>query len=211
MHYAALLMDRRSARVGAHYDRLAGRYDTSMAWFERVFVEDGRQWAAARALGETLEIGIGTGRNLEYYPPEVRLTGVDVSQGMLAVARARASALGRTVELRVGSAEDLGFADAAYDSVVGTLVLCSVPDDRAVIAEVARVLRPGGRLILVEHVRSPVWAVRMVQRVLEPVLVRVEHDYLTREPQDHLQGLGFTVEVCERTRWGVIERLVARR
>src|SRR5215831_11162640 len=127
-------MDSASARIEAYYDSLAGRYDASIAFFERVLLEDGRQWAASRAFGDTLEIGIGTGRNLAYYPPDVRLIGVDVSEEMLSHARVRAAALGRQVELRQASAEHLAFADAAFDSVVATLVLCSVPDDRAVLA-----------------------------------------------------------------------------
>jgi ubiquinone/menaquinone biosynthesis C-methylase UbiE len=204
-------MDSSSARIAAFYDRLASRYDASMGLCERVLLDDGRDWAASRARGDTLEIGIGTGRNLGYYSPDVRLVGVDVSQQMLSLARARAQALGRAIDLRHSSADHLAIADASFDSVIATLVLCSVADDRAVLAEVARVLRPGGRLILLEHVRSPLWPVRLLEQLLEPLMVRFEHDHLTRDPLDHLSDLGFDVETCERRKWGVIERLVARK
>src|SRR5579864_6599106 len=90
--YASVLMDSAAARVEAHYDGLASRYDSSIAVCERMLLEDGRQWAASRAYGNTLEIGIGTGRNLAYFPPDVTLTGVDVSEQMLSRARLRAQA-----------------------------------------------------------------------------------------------------------------------
>lgn len=211
MTYASVQVDSSSARIEAYYDDLASRYDSSISFFERMLLEDGRQWAVSRACGKTLEIGIGTGRNLAYYPRDVTLTGVDVSQQMLSIANARAQALGQGVELHRASADDLDFPGASFDSVVGTLVLCSVPDDRAVLAEVARLLRPGGRLILLEHVRSPVWPVRLVERLLEPFMLRFEHDHLLRDPLDHLPNLGFAIETCERTKWGLIERLSAVR
>jgi hypothetical protein len=75
----------------------------------------------------------------------------------------------------------------------------------------ARLLRPGGRLILVEHVRSPIWPVRLVEQLLEPLMVRFENDHLLRDPLDHLADLGFRIETCERSKWGVMERLVARK
>jgi ubiquinone/menaquinone biosynthesis C-methylase UbiE len=200
-----------TARVRAYYDQLAARYDSSIRLFERLLLEDGRTWAASRARGDTLEIGIGTGRNLEFYPAGTRLLGIDVSPAMLAIARRRARNLGRVIDVRQGDAQSLAFPDAWFDTVVCTLVLCSVPDDRRTLGEVARVLKPGGRLVLVEHVRSPVGPVHIVQQVLEPVMLRLEHDHLLRDPVDHLPTYGFEIETCERTKWGIVERVVARK
>jgi ubiquinone/menaquinone biosynthesis C-methylase UbiE len=198
-------------RVRAYYDQSANGYDSSIRLFERLLLADGRAWAASRARGDVLEIGIGTGRNLEFYPEATRLVGIDLSPGMLAIARRRAQDLGRAVDLRQGDAESLAFADAAFDTVVCTLVLCSVPDDRRVLAEVGRVLKRGGRVVLVEHVRSRVTPVRIVQQLLEPVMLRLENDHLLRDPVDHLPAYGFEIETCERTKWGIVERVIAHK
>jgi ubiquinone/menaquinone biosynthesis C-methylase UbiE len=198
-----------SERVRAYYDRSAASYDASIRLFERLLLDDGRAWAASRARGDVLEIGVGTGRNLEHYPAGTRLVGIDLSPSMLALARDRASQLAMRVDLREADAASLPFADASFDTVVCTLVLCSVPDDRRTVAEVARVLRPGGRLVLVEHVRSPVGPVRLVQRVLQPLLLWLENDHLLRDPLDYLPAQGFEVETRERLKWGLVERVAA--
>lgn len=130
---------------------------------------------------------------------------------MLARARERAQALGREVHLRVGDAQNLYFPSERFNSVVGTLALCTIPDDRRALAEAWRVLRPGGRLILLEHVRSPQPIVRLFQKLLEPLAIRYTGDHLLREPLDHLAGLGFSIEYCARSRAGLVERVVARK
>jgi ubiquinone/menaquinone biosynthesis C-methylase UbiE len=141
-----------------------------------------------------LEIATGTGQNLRYYQPGVRLTAVELSPSMVAIARQEADALGREVDLRVGDAQALEFPDASFDTVVCTLGLCTIPDDPAAVREAKRVLRPGGRFVLREHVRSPQRVVRIAERMLEPIMLRFEHDHLTREPLDHLTAEGFAIE-----------------
>lgn len=164
-----------------------------------------------QASGDVLEIAIGTGRNLPYYPADIRLTGIDISPAMLALAARRADDLGRDVELRVGDAQALDLPDARFNTVVSTLTLCTIPDDRRAVAEAWRVLRPGGRFLLLEHVRSPIFIVRALQRVFDPLCVRFSADHLLREPLDNLIAQGFAVERLERTQWGVVERVSARK
>lgn len=153
--------------VRRSWNRSAGFYDPSMAMFDKLLLGDGRQWVGSRSSGDVLEVGIGTGRNLADCPTDARVTGIDISPEMLVRARARASELGRSVELSVGDAERLGFPDESFDSVVFSLSLCSIPNDAAAIREAMRVLRPGGRLVVLEHVRSPSRAVRAVQRMFD--------------------------------------------
>ena len=142
-------------RVRRIWDRYAPRYDKEMRFWERVMFAGGREWVCTQATGETLEVAVGTGLNLPYYPTQVTLTGVDLSPAMLAVARERAAGLGRAVSLWEANAEQLPFDDGSFDTVVCTLALCSIPDDRAAIAQMYRVLRPGGRLLLLDHVAAP--------------------------------------------------------
>jgi ubiquinone/menaquinone biosynthesis C-methylase UbiE len=171
----------------------------------------GREWVCSRARREILEIAVGTGRNLPFYPEDVCLTGIELSPKMLDIACRRARELGREADLRVGDAQDLPFPDASFDTVVATLALCTIPDECQAVAEAARVLRPGGRLLLLEHVRSPILPVRMVQRVLEPLTLLLDNDRLLREPLRHVADAGLVVECLERSKWGVVERLAARK
>src|SRR3954453_210072 len=147
-------------RVRRIQDKGAPGYDRQMNFFDRVLFAGGREWACSQAEGDVLEIAVGTGRNLPHYPAGVRLIGIEFSPEMLNIARDRAAALGRDVDLRRGGGQALEFADESFDTVIITLALCTIPDDRKAAAEARRVLRRGGRLILLEHVRSPVLPVR---------------------------------------------------
>jgi ubiquinone/menaquinone biosynthesis C-methylase UbiE len=192
-------------------DRLAPGYDRQMRFAEKILFGGGREWVCARARGAVLEIAVGTGRNLPYYPAGVTLTGVDLSPAMLDRAMARAHALGREIDLRVGDAQALPFPDESFDTVVCTLSLCSIPNVRKAVHEVRRVLRPGGHFLFLEHVRSPVLVVRAVQRVWDVFSVRLEGDHMLREPLDHLRAEGFEVLKLERSKLGIVERGAARK
>ena len=198
-------------RVRGFYERIAPEYDGWMRSFDRVLLGGARKTLCAHATGRTLEVAVGTGSNLAHYAPDVRLTGIDLSSAMLALARRRAEQLGRAVALTIGDAQSLAFSDASFDTVVFTLCLCTIPDERRALAEAHRVLRPGGRLLVLEHVRSDVRPVVWLQRLLDPPLVRVAGDHLLRDPHDHLTPVGFVFEDVHRFGWGVIKRLVARR
>jgi ubiquinone/menaquinone biosynthesis C-methylase UbiE len=198
-----------TARARRVWDRHAPRYDRDMAFFERVLLGDGRAWVCSWADGDVLEVAIGTGRNLPFYPTGVRLTGVDLSPAMLAIAGDRAHAAGREVRLRQADAQALPFADASFDTVVCTLSLCAIPDDRAAVGEMRRVLRPGGRLLLLDHVGSSRRAVRAAQRLVETVTVRLAGEHFTRRPLPLVAEAGFVIEESERFKAGVVERLVA--
>jgi ubiquinone/menaquinone biosynthesis C-methylase UbiE len=200
-----------TAAVRHHYDKTAASYDRQISFFERVLFGGGREWVCSQADGDVLEIAAGTGRNLRHYPLGVRLITIELSPEMREIGRREATAVGRDADLRVGDAQALDFPDASFDTVVCTLGLCTIPNDRAAVREVKRVLRPGGRFVLLEHVRSPVAAVRFGQRLLEPLMLRFEHDHLLREPLDHLTSEGFEIEFLERSKLGIVERVTARK
>jgi ubiquinone/menaquinone biosynthesis C-methylase UbiE len=200
-----------TARVRRLYEKEAPRYDRTMGFFERILFRDARSWVCDQARGDVLEFAVGTGLNLPYYPPDVRLVGVELTPAMLERAQRRAAELGMGVDLRVGDVTALEFADESFDTVICTFSLCTIPDDRAAVAEAWRVLRPGGLLVLAEHVRRPRAAVRAGQRLLEPLAIRFSNDHLLREPLEHLRAVGFEVERLERYGLGIVERALARR
>jgi ubiquinone/menaquinone biosynthesis C-methylase UbiE len=198
-------------RVRRLMDKGAPHYDRQMNFFDRVLFAGGREWACGEVEGEVLEIAVGSGRNLPFYDNETSLTAIEFSPEMLELARKQAAEIGRDVDLRLGDAQALDFPDESFDTVVCTLALCTIPDPASAVAEAHRVLRPGGRYRAFEHVRSPVLAVRAVQRALDPLTVRFEGDHLVREPLEYLRDAGFEIEHLERSKWGIVERVVARK
>ena len=202
---------RENERLRRFYDRSAGEYDLWMRFYDPLVLGDGRGRICSRASGRTLELAIGTGLNLPFYPDGVPLTGIDLSPAMLAIASRRARELGVDADLRLGDAHDLDFPDESFDTVVATLFLSSVPSPRQAAAEVLRVLKPGGRLLLLDHVRSPIWPARLVERLLDPPVRRFAGCHLLRDPLDYLGAVGFRVERRDRSRWGIVLEVVARK
>lgn len=203
--------DNETARVRRLWDKMAPRFDKRVSFWERNLFKDGREWVCSQATGDVLEIAIGTGRNLRYYPPGARVTGIELSPRMVEIAQQRARALGVEVDLRIGDAQQLDLDDDTFDTVVCTLSLCSIPNDVRAVAEMWRVLRPGGRVLLLEHVRSRSPVVRAIQWVLERVTLPLEGDHQLRKPLKHLRAQGFEIEKVERYGWGIVERTVARK
>jgi len=202
--------EKQNARRRRAWDKQAGHYDKQIGWWERrLFGEDNREWAVSRAEGDVLEIAVGTGLNLPFYDPAQSVVGIDLSPAMLEIARARAHDIGRDVDLREGDAHQLTFDDGSFDSVVCTFSLCNVPDPDRALAEMSRVLRPDGRLILVDHIRSSVKPILRLQKAIEVVSVRVDGDHMTRRPSESVEQQGFRIIERERLKWGVVERLVA--
>jgi ubiquinone/menaquinone biosynthesis C-methylase UbiE len=202
--------DQQNARRHRAWEKQASRYDRMMVrWERRLLGQDHRPWAAQRSRGDVLEVAIGTGLNLPFYDPELKVTGVDLSPAMLDIARRRAAELGRRVDLREGDAHHLRFDDASFDTVVCTFSLCNIPDPHRAVGEMRRVLRPGGRLVLVDHVRSTSTPIYWLQKAIEKVSVRIDGDHMTRRPAEIVEQLDFDVVERDRLRQGIVERLVA--
>ncbi len=201
----------RSARWRRAWDKQARTYDRQMRFMERVLFGDSRNWACSQATGEVLEVAVGTGLNFTAYPKEVALTGIDLSDEMLDIARTRAAETGRSVNLLQGNAHALPFGDATFNTVVCTFGLCAIPDIDAAIEEMRRVLRPAGRLLLVDHIESSALPARAAQRLLELVTVPLAGEHFLRRPLNKVRTAGFAVEHTERFKLGLVERLVAQK
>jgi ubiquinone/menaquinone biosynthesis C-methylase UbiE len=208
---SAKATERETERVRAVQDKQAPKYDRQISFFERILFGDGRAWVCSQARGQVLELAAGTNRNLPFYHPDAELTTVELSPAMLAIGRRRAQDLGHGADLRLGDVQSLEFPDESFDTVTCTLGFCTIPDTTTAAREAFRVLRAGGQLLLMEHVRSPAPIVRAGQRLLEPLAVRFEADHLLREPLDYLPNVGFEIDEVQRSKWGIVERLRARK
>jgi ubiquinone/menaquinone biosynthesis C-methylase UbiE len=201
----------RNAKVLQTYEKMAPRYDQGIRFWERVQFAGGREWVTSRAKGQVLEVAVGTGRNLPLYPPGVTITGVELSPAMLALARQRANDHGVAADLRQADAQALPFDDAAFDTAVCTLSLCTIPDPAATIVEMRRVLRPGGLLLLLDHIGSSWWPIWAGQRLVEQFTIRTAGEYQTRRQLPLVQAAGFEIVETERLKAGTVERIAARK
>lgn len=201
----------RNDKVRRSWARHAPGYDKQIGFFERRLLgRSHRPWACHQATGSTLEVAIGTALNLPHYSDDVDLKGIDLSPEMLERARQRAAELGRPVELHEGDAHDLPFQDAAFDTVICTYSLCNIPDPQRAVNEMKRVLKPGGKLVLVDHIRAASKPLFWLQKAIEFATARLEGEHMTRRPVEHVKAAGF--EIVERDRRavaGIIERVVA--
>jgi SAM-dependent methyltransferase len=145
----------------ALYDRLTSSEEIALAPF--------RERTAGRVHGDVLELGAGTGANLPFYARDVRLVVFEPNAAMASRLEKRAARLGIPVQVDVTRQDRLPYADASFDAVVATFVLCSVDDVAGVLNEVRRVLRPGGRFWFIEHVAADEPGVRRWQRRLNPI------------------------------------------
>jgi len=194
-----------------YWDKHSASYDRQMRFFDRVLFGDSRAWFFSQSAWYTLEVVIGTALNLPLYPPQIRLTGVDISPAMLKIAENRARQLHRAADLREADACALPFPDASFDTVVCTFSLCAIPGYQRAVAEMHRVLRPGGLLLLADHIAGSAWPVRAIQRLLETVTVPTGGEYFLRRPLRQVQAEGLQIEQRERFKLGIVERIAARK
>ena len=182
-------------------------YDPLCALYERLGLDRWRRWLVEGARGLALDVGCGTGRNLPLYREGVRVIGLDPVWAGLQRARRRAP----HIALVQGRAEALPFHDGTFDTVVSGLVFCSVPDARRGLAEVGRVLRPDGRLRMLEHVRSVrPWKAR-VQDTLERFWVGLSGGcHPNRDTERAVEASGFVIEPDGRRAKGDMRRFAAR-
>lgn len=200
-----------TAKVLRAWEKTAPSYDKQIAFFEKIQFGGGREWLGARAQGRVLDVAIGTGLNLLHYPADATVTGIELSPAMLAIAKQRAADLGRDVDLHIGDAEHLPFDEAAFDTVVCALSLCTIPDPQMAIGEMKRVLVPGGRLLVLDHIGSTWPPIYAAQWLLERLTIRAAGEHFTRRQLPLVRAAGFEIVEVERLKAGTVERVLARK
>jgi ubiquinone/menaquinone biosynthesis C-methylase UbiE len=196
-------------RVRRLYDRNPVGYHRGSVLTERLLAERRRK-VGEIVTGRLLDIGFGTGLSLPHYPPSVDVIGVDASLGMLRFARSEALRLGRPVQLVEMDAEHLAFPDRTFDSVAFNLCLCTIGDPERAVQEVLRVARPGAPMVFLEHVRSHLLPIALLQEAASPLVLALEHDHFNRRTEQTIRRAGVEVISVERFALGFFNLIVGR-
>ncbi|MGF1470205.1 MAG: class I SAM-dependent methyltransferase [Rubrobacteraceae bacterium] len=188
----------------------AAIYEPILWWGERSGMADNRRELLASARGAVLELGAGTGLNLPHYPDTIdRLVLTEPDEHMARRLEQRLERLGKPGKVVLTPAETLPFDDGAFDTVVSTLVLCNVQDPERSLQEIRRVLRPGGSLLFLEHVRSDdVRLARWQDRLHKPWRGFACGCNCNRETLDLLNAEGFTLSGVGRGEWRKVPPIV---
>lgn len=202
-------------RIARIYDRHAPRWDEIEGRGENKVVGDYRDRLVRLLEGDVLEVGAGTGdtlRRLKRLPsPIASYTGIDLSTGMLAEAEKHVPGSPFPVTLRQMNAENLSaFATDSFDTVTASLVLCTVPDAAAALREMARVTRPDGKIVLIEHVLAPNAMVAAGMKVLAPLQRRHMACHIDRRTDHLVREMGFRIERDDARFLGIVHLLVMR-
>src|SRR5512134_2489534 len=186
-----------TALTQKRYQRIAPLYDKIESLMEGRFRPWRRKlWQSVRG-PEVLEVGVGTGKNIEYWPANAEVTAIDLTPGMLAIARQRAMSLDWDADLRLGDVQSLEFPSASFDTVVATFVFCSVPDPVQGLREIGRVIRPGGQILLLEHVRIDRPVIGKMMDALAPIIVRLNGASINRRTIENIRIAGLQIEQVE--------------
>ena len=175
--------------IKKRYNRIAGIYDLLDQPMEMGFSK-WRKKMLSEATGKTLEVGIGTGKNLPFYPKDVELTGIDFSEKMIEKARNKINHPAKTQLLEM-DAENMFFDDNTFDMVVASCVFCSVPNPVQGLKEIRRVCKSGGKILMLEHVRSHKKVVAPLMDAFNFIPLHIYGANINRETVDNLLKAGF--------------------
>ena len=178
--------------IRRRYDRLAPWFDSLEGFLEGLFFRRLRKKLWLQAQGpHILEVGVGTGKNFEFYPQNARMTAIDFSPKMLAQAQKKRDRKQIAVDLDVMDVQSVYYADNSFDTVVASFVFCSVPRPRKGLKELHRILKPGGQLLLLEHVLSSNRMMAAVMNFLNPLVVRLVGANINRQTIKNVQACPF--------------------
>jgi ubiquinone/menaquinone biosynthesis C-methylase UbiE len=197
-------------KIKARYDRISPFYDHMELLLEKVAFSRWRRKVFESLDGDSiLEVGVGTGKNVDFYPVGKSITAIDFSGGMLGRARRKVESKGVKVDLGDMDVQDLHFRDQSFDTIVATFVFCSVPDPIRGLQEIKRVCKKGGRIILLEHVRPGSALLGKIFDLLNPITVRLMGVNINRNTVANIQRAGLNVLEEKNLFRDVVKLLVA--
>ncbi len=190
-----------STIIKKRYDRIAPYFEGLEAVMEGLFFKNWRKKLWAKVDGHhILEVGVGTGKNFDYYPADAQITAIDFSPAMLRQAIHKKARKTVCVDLNLMDVQSLDFADNSFDTVIGSFVFCSVPLPLKGLKELHRVCKPGGQVLLLEHVLSSKPVLAKVMNFINPVIVALVGANINRNTVKNVKACGFTlVRVDERS------------
>jgi ubiquinone/menaquinone biosynthesis C-methylase UbiE len=194
--------------VTRRYDRMAPLYDLYNAPAEWMGFRRRRRRLLGEARGRVLEVGVGTGKNLSHYPSGVELTAVDISKAMLERARRKAEKLGLHPTLDLADVTALTYPDNSFDTTVATSVFCSVADPVTGLREMARVTKPDGQILLLEHVRPQNPFLGWLADLATSITRRMFGFRANRRTEENVVAAG--LDIVEIRREGIWREIVAR-
>jgi len=188
-------MNKDTQKIRKRYDRAAKFFDLTETIMEKGKMSEWRAILWKEARGKVLEVGVGTGKNIEYYPDNIEVTAIDFSEKMLARAKNKAQKLSKRVDLLLMDVQNLDFPDETFDTIITTCVFWSVPDAVKGLKEIKRVCKKDGQIIMLEHVKSKNKFIGALMEVLNPIIVRIIGANINRDTVENLEKAGITVDL----------------
>lgn len=201
-----------SATIQKRYDRIAPYFEGLEAVMEGLFFKSWRKRLWAKVDGHhILEVGVGTGKNFDYYPKDARITAIDFSKAMLKQAANKRDRKNIAVDLDQMDIQSLYYADNSFDTVIASFVFCSVPLPLKGLKELYRVCKPGGQVLLLEHVVSSRPVMAWLMNRVNPVIVALVGANINRNTVKNVKACAFSsVRVDERSS-DIIKLIEARK
>lgn len=185
-------MDMHSEKIRKRYNRAARFYDMLESPMEMMALKEWRINLMEELEGDVLEIGVGTGKNIEYYQKDINITAIDFSEKMLEKAIEKAEKYNKNVTLLQMDAQKMNFPDNTFDTIFTTCVYCSVPDPVKGLKEMRRVCKTNGKIIMIEHVRSEKKLLGLIMDILNPIVVNTYGANINRKTVENIYKSGFT-------------------
>jgi len=184
-------MDDKTEKIRRRYDRVSGIYDLIEGHMEKSMLGKWRKEVMDELEGNILEVGVGTGKNIEHYPKNISVTGIDFSSKMLSKAKERAKTLHKDIKLIQMDAQNMDFDDNTFDTIFTTCVFCSVPDPIKGLKEIRRVCKRHGKIVMIEHVRSERKLMGVLMDVFNPIVVGTYGANINRRTIENIRVAGF--------------------